>query len=234
MWGKVICRYTQANAQQSGGLHWACVPLVALTCGCSMLSCRADAWWTSVSSLSSPSEGWGGGHLLLVPIWLPSSFCWWQHVSFWWKPSHPYPSVSGIWVGRPHFLSSTLGQTPGWAWIISRIPVPHDPSWTSETQYQYSCWNHWRRYLSFLPRGSQLRGCKSSSHLVTRRLPAGCWSQGEESKARRWKETDSRNLHFRHSTQLCLGMDSLHFRELINSLCSTNWLKLEIWPSNSP
>lgn len=90
-----------------------------------------------------------------------------------------------------------------------------------------TCWNHWKRRL--FPRTSELRDCKSSSHLVTGRLPTQCWNQREESKVKIWNRFQKSS--FRHHIQLCLGMDSLYLGELINSLCSithSSW-KYNLW-----
>lgn len=64
--------------------------------------------------------------------------------------------------------------------------------------------------LSLSPRASQLSCCKSSSRLVTRRLAVRCWSQGEESKAKKREKNRFRNL-FRHCIQLCLAMNIFFF-----------------------
>lgn len=53
---RVVYRHVQVDAQQGGGSYQAQEPLVVLTCGCFILSGRADASWALVSSLSSSSK----------------------------------------------------------------------------------------------------------------------------------------------------------------------------------
>lgn len=142
-----------------------------------------------------------------------------------------YPSV--LWFGSPGLNSPTLPQgrylaEPGWL-ADAHFHVIQARSMRLNIRAAIRIT---REDLPLFPRAPQRRGCESSSHVVTGRQLAGCWSQGEENKANRWKETDSRNLH-RHSIQLCLGKDLLHLCELINSLCSINPFKLEVWPLNS-